>query len=188
MENGNSQEFGLDMEEYNKFLRSIKAGSPVHKINFTIETPNAAAGMYLLTKDDFKSYINEATDLTDVSDNTLLVFESRHVIECCQIIYGCLTVLNNMGLLRKDCEDIIGDIIDALLTKPIYYTTFTITIDHIVIAAIHVPNSKETNEVFERIRYIFKNIWFIPYGKIDEIASEAIKEYKERYKVGDNNE
>ena len=49
MEN-NTQDF--TMQDYTNFVNQIKAGCPVHKINFSVETPNAIAGMYIMTVDN----------------------------------------------------------------------------------------------------------------------------------------
>ena len=56
--------------------------------------------MYLATAPNIQSYLKNLLDLADVEDNTLLVFESRHVIECCQIIYGMLNILNGVGMYK----------------------------------------------------------------------------------------
>ena len=167
---------GFNMEEYNEFLKKIKAGSPVHKINFTLESPNAVAGMYLITIEDPKTYLDKIVDHTNLKPNTLLVFESRHVIECCQIIYGCLNVLKGINVFYKKYEDFINDIITELLTKPIFYYMLAERMNDILIR--YIDTYEETLEIRKKFIYILKNIWFVPYGQIDEIAKEAIEEFK----------
>jgi hypothetical protein len=42
--------------------------------------------------------------------------------------------------------------------------------------------------IVDRFKHIMNNIWFIPYGKIDEMAKEAIDEFKKHCEDGDSNE
>lgn len=177
MENINSQEFNMD--KYNDFLKKIKAGSPVHKINFTLENPNAVVGMYLITMENVEDYLNKAADYAELKKNTLLVFESRHVVECCQIIYGCLNILKGINMYRLEYETFINQIIDTLLTKPLFYNTAIKELENIAYHCIHLPND-DVSIIYDKFLYIVKNIWFVPYGKIDEIANEAIEEFKKQ--------
>lgn len=191
MEINNNQEFNMD--KYNDFLKAIKAGSPVHKINFTLASPNAIAGMYLITmRGDMKSYLDEAADYSDLNDNTLLVFESRHVIECCQIIYGCLNILKGIGMFKAsvDYEYIINMIMEKLLTKPSFYSKVNKEMGDIAYGCITLNNNnqEESKAMYQKFVYIIKNIWFVPYGKIDEIATEAIEEFKKQGGVDESNE
>lgn len=186
MENNNSQEFNMD--KYNDFLSKIKAGSPVHKINFTLENPNAVVGMYLITMEDAQSYIDKAADYNDLKDNTLLVFESRHVIECCQIIYGCLNILKSIGMYRIDYETFINEVIDTLLTRPSFYKNIIKELATLTHNLINIDNSDATALIYKKFLHIIKNIWFVPYGKIDEMANDALDEFEQHYKVGENNE
>lgn len=178
MENSNSG--SLNMEEYNKFLKTIKAGSPVHKINFSLESPNAIVGMYLITMENVESYLDKVADYSDLSDNTLLVFESRHVIECCQIIYGCLNMLKGIGMYRMDYKVFINQIIDTLLSKPTYYDHAVKELSFITDNYIKLISGEESIIIHKRFAHIMKNIWFVPYGSIDEMANEAIDEFKKQ--------
>lgn len=184
MEN-NAQKFSMD--EYNKFLKQIKVGSPVHKINFNLESPNAIVGMYLITKEDnTKEYLDKYTDKEDINNDTLLVFESRHVIECCQIIYGILNVLKNIGMYRLDYKTFINEILDTTLTKPSYYTTVMNELANITNNCIHTDGSKKAAVIYDNFEYILKNIWFVPYGQIDAMGEEAMEEFKKRSEVINN--
>ena len=180
----NEQEFNMD--KYNDFLSKIKAGSPVHKINFTLESPNAVVGMYLISMKDVETYLDKAADYADLNNDTLLVFESRHVIECCQIIFGCLKMFEPLGVLRINIRTIINKIIETLLTKPSFNDTISDELHNIVIDSLN--NEKITDTVMNSLDYIVKTIWFVPYGKIDEMAKEAIEEFKKQYEEGGNNE
>ena len=186
MENNNSQEFNMD--KYNDFLSKIKAGSPVHKINFTLESPNAIVGMYLITMKDVESYLDKFVDHSDLNEDTLLVFESRHVVECCQIIYGCLNILKGIGMVKKEYKLIIGDIIKKSLSFPTFYSTFKKSMLDVNFTAIENSDYEEWKIVYKKFVYILQNIWFVPYGKIDEMAKEAIEEFKKHCEEGENNE
>jgi hypothetical protein len=176
----------FSMEKYNEFLKTIKAGSPVHKINFTLASPNAIAGMYLITMNNVESYIDEAADYEDLEDNTLLVFESRHVVECCQIIYGCLNILAGVGMFNLSYETFINEIIDTTLSKPSFYKTVINELVNIADNLIRVDESNESKLIFNKFTHIIKNIWFVPYGRIDEMATEAIEEFKKQGGVDSN--
>lgn len=178
----------FNMDKFNELATKIKAGSPVHKINFNLENPNAIAGFYLISMDDIKSYIDKIIDRNNVDDNTLLVFESRHVIECCQIIYGVLSMIDNINnSVKFSYRFIIERIINDLLTKPLYYDDAIKKMDAIAYESININNNDNSAELAGRFMYILRNVWFIPYGKIDEMAAEAIKEFK-KFTGDDNNE
>lgn len=187
MEN-NTKEF--DINKFNDFAKMIKAGSPVHKINFTLESPNAVVGMYLITMENTKEYLDKAADYSQLNENTLLVFESRHVVECCQIIYGCLNILKNMGMYRMAYEVFINEIIDTLLTKPSYYKKIDDELVNLTHSCIHIDTDKckTPSLIYGNFLNIMRNIWFVPYGKIDEMAKEAIEEFKKHCEKGDINE
>lgn len=186
MEN-NIPEF--DINKYNDFIKSIKAGSPVHKINFTLESPNAVVGMYLITMDDAEAYLDKAADKTDLNDDTLLVFESRHVIECCQIIYGCLNILSGIGMYKISYNTFIEQVVDTLLSKPQFYTQAIKELVNIAHNLIHIEASDDNmKKIYVRFLYIMRNIWFVPYGQIDEMAKEGIAEFEKHCKDGENNE
>lgn len=186
MENNNSNAF--NMEEYNKFLKQIKAGSPVHKINFNLESPNAVVGMYLITMDNIKSYLDKVVDRADVNEDTLLVFESRHVVECCQIIYGILNVLKGIGIVSKNYKLIIDNIIRKSLSFPMFYSTFEKFMYEVAYTTFDNVDTEVAKELYEKFKYILQNIWFVPYGQIDEMAKEAIEEFNKHCGEGENNE
>lgn len=179
----------FDFDKYNDFLAKIKVGSPVHKINFTMASPNAIVGMYLITMNDMESYIDKVADYGDLEENTLLVFESRHVVECCQIIYGCLNILKGVGMYRMEYEVFIEQVMDTLLTRPSFYSKTVKELDTLTNQCIKIQeDSDESNKIYDKFKYIMKNIWFVPYGRIDEMAEQAIDEFKKQSGMGDDNE
>lgn len=176
MENINEKEFS--MEKFNDIMTKIKAGSPVHKINFSIENMNAVAGMYLISEKNMIDRIDNIADYADLNDTTLLVFESRHVIECCQIIYGCLTVLDGLDVFKFTYNYIIDKIIEALLTRPITRYKLNEYMGEIATSSFKSFDNKNASELFENFKYLMRNIWFVPYSEIDNIANEAIEKFK----------
>ena len=187
MENINNQE-EFNMEKYNDFLKNIKAGSPVHKINFALECPNAVVGMYLISMENVKEYMYKSLDCTDLNYDTLLVFESRHVVECCQVIYGALNVLKNINMFRIDYKVLINEVIDTVLTKPSFYTNVKKELKNIAFNLINLDKTEASEEIYKRFLYILLNIWFIPYGRIDEMAKEGIEEFKKHCEEGNKND
>lgn len=186
----NNKEQGFNMEDYNKFLKSIKCGSPVHKINFSLESPNAIVGMYLVTMVDMENYLNKIIDDSEINKDTLLVFESRHVIECCQIIYGCLNMLKSLDMYRTEYKVFINEVIDTLLSRPSFYKNIINELTNIThnLININTDKTKEASLIYKKFLYIMQNIWFIPYGEIDEMAKEAIEEFKKHCGEGENGE
>ena len=178
-------EFNID--NYNDLLKKIKVGSPVHKINFSIENQNAVVGMFLISLSDVNTYLEKFADHDDLNEDTLLVFESRHVIECCQIIYGCLHILQDINALVYSNNFIINDIIKTLLTTPIVYKKALTELNRIARSSVKRDGSENSKKVYEALKYILQNIWFVPYNNIDEIANEAIEEFKKRYNGDDTN-
>ena len=184
MENNNSEEFNF--EKFNDMMSKIKSGSPVHKINFTLESANAISGTYLATVPDIKSYLGKMLDLDGINSDTLLVFESRHVIECCQIIYGYLYVVDVLKLSKYSSTFIIDKIINTLLKTPLFYSKMIIEMSELATSCI-ISSSDNGKKILETFKYIMENIWFLPYGEIDKIAKECIEEFKTQ-KGGENNE
>ena len=177
---GNEQEFTI--KDYNEYVKNLKVGCPIHKINLTVEHPNALAGMYLLTLKDPISYIDKIVDFEEVNDDTLLFFEPRHVVECCQVIYGCLSVLDNMHLLKYSINYCIENIIKSLLTRPIFYKDF---LNAVSVKWLHEYDSESAKLVDKFFSHIMKNIWFVSYNDIDNMAHQAIEDFK---KNSDKNE
>ena len=185
MENNNTQQ-GFSMEEYANFLKQIKAGSPVHKINFSIENPNAIAGMYLMTIPNVKEYIDNIMDKSDVTNDTLLVFEARHVIECCQIMYGCLYALESIRAVQVNKRWVINRLLSTLLIRPMFYNDVLTEFSIIASDAIKNDGSKPMQVAFSNFKYVLENIWFIPYSDIDKVAEEAIKEFQNKCEESNN--
>lgn len=178
----------INTPNHNDFLKMIKAGSPVHKINFDIESPNAVAGMYLIAQKDSKPIIDKIVDKTDLRGDTLLVFESRHVVECCQILCGCLHILESTHLVKHSRNFIINRIIGTLLTRPLFHRDLLTQLNIIATQTIINSSNEDVKQIFQNFKYILDNIWFVPYGEIDELVKTALEEFKNKYIGDDKNE
>ena len=164
-----NEEKNIDSVEFLKDMqRKIKCGSPVHKINFKIDD-KAIIGMYLLTMKDICNKIHEYTDMDDINDNTLLVFEYKHVVECCQIIYGVL-----QSVKIKNCKDVIDRILEEFLTRPFFYSELEEKLNDIF-SDYTMFFAEDLHVAFNSI---VNNIWFIPYGILDNLSNEAVEEFK----------
>lgn len=164
-----NEEKDIDNIEFLKDMqRKIKCGSPVHKINFKIDD-RAIIGMYLLTIKDVCNKIHEYTDMGDINDDTLLVFEYKHVVECCQIIYGVL-----QSVKIKNCKKVIDRILEEFLTRPFFYSELEEKLDDIF-SDYTMFFTADLHAVFNSI---INNIWFIPYGILDNLSNEALEEFK----------
>ena len=167
-----------DKDLLQDMARKIKCGSPVHKINFSIDD-RAIIGMYLMTMDNIEEKIHDFVDMEGINDNTLLVFEYKHVVECCQVLYGVFeaTKINNYTA-------IINKILEEFLTRPFFYYDFESKIYNIF-SDYELFMDDKLKKVFDTI---VNYIWFIPYGTLDELSREGLEEFQNRvFGNGENN-
>lgn len=172
----------FDIEKYKDMMNKIKTGNPVHVINFDNYSVNAIVGFYLVSLEDAESFLKDKIDKENIKDDSLLVFESRHVIECCQIIYGCISLMSKYMNIYFNSDEIIDKIIDILLTKPKRYKSVIKELEelfnyHFKEIGLSLNNKAAINVLFN-FSYILLNIWFITYAKIDEIGNIAVEEVK----------
>lgn len=177
MENNN-----FDIEKYREMMNKIKTGSAVHIINFDNHNLNAIVGFYLLSLHNTEAFLKDKIDKENIKDNSLLVFESRHIIECCQIIYGSINLMNEYTSIHFDANEIIDKIINALLTHPKRYNMVEKELKEIFNYYFKnfdsASDNKALNNILSNFSYIMLNIWFITYAKIDEIGNIAVEEFK----------
>lgn len=169
-----------------KAIKSVQTACPIHKVDFTVNTPNAIVGMYLLLDESepfhkleerFKEFDN------DISSDMYIVFEPRHVMEACQIVNGSLLLLRDQSYIpRSAVDDAIGKII-AITNGPILYTKFKKEIAHI---AAEVSNSltidgdiAAINRVKCVLAVIITAVWYLSYKDIDDLAMDAANQYKD---------
>ena len=99
-----------------------------------------------------------------------------------------MKALEGIKMTKVSPEYIIDKIISALLTKPIFYNKFSSEMDFIITSCLLTPVPDDKIIISKKFKYIMENIWFVPYGSIDNIAKEAIEEYKKELDKGENNE
>lgn len=170
-----------DMETVNALKNEIMAKCPIHKVNLTIETPQAVAGMYLLTLPKAKDILADIVDLSDLHDETLLFITNRQIAEVCQIMYGILAVLEKQDKLNALG---VSTIISRIYKIPTV-STYTDFVEYVE-SICHAFLNEIPQPIYGNLEYIMKNIWFVPYGKIDELANTAIREFQNA--TGDTNE
>ena len=167
-------------EQYNEILSKINVGSPVHKVNFDDLSENNILGMFLLSEDGAMELLSEAVDKSNVNKNTYLFFESTHVVECCQILIGAFIALNDNPSIDKefDYNDYLIDPImkNLLHGSPIRYKDLKSILNNACSDALnYIKENADT--IYRDYLYLLNNIWFVPYGKIDDLNKIAIKEY-----------
>lgn len=169
----------ININEYNEILNNFKLKSPIHKIQIDLDNKNSIAGAYLLIKKDIDDYFSNIINKSDINPNTILVFETRHVMECCQIISGPLLIFKERNIISEDyiIHDFINRVIRSLLTTPKFYDDVIMDMKNIL-KNHGFDNYNENNNshraLFEVFTSIFMNIWFITYSDIDNIVQEAI--------------
>lgn len=176
--------------DYSKVFNTIKTGSPVHVINLDINNPNAVVGMYLITLNNTRDFMKSYIKKPNANDNSILVFESRHVSECIQILYGVFCPLISMQIYEEPfIRELLVNTMQYLLKYPHTYAEFKNKLKEIT-EKIHKETSD--NEDYERVinnlYYIINNIWYISYYDIDQILEKATEEYKKSSEENKPNE
>lgn len=168
--NESANEFDL-----NDIIGKIKVMCPTQKVNFDKEDKFHVAGMYLCLSDDVKKEMN--CDLSDLNDDTYLFMDRRTLVEYTQVIDGCLQLLVNNSIIRKDQRNyIIGCILNTSVIT--FGDLKGITND---IIYNNIEEDKD-NKIINNIKYIMNHIWFLPYTEIDIICQKALQEFKEKGK------
>lgn len=156
-------------------LNIVKLKSPTQKLNLdkNKEDKLHACGMQLLINfDDIENTMK--ADLDDLEDDTILFINSHHIVECISIIDGALQllVLSDKKYINLEQKDsIINDIIDVVKSGIIRYSNLKFELENIIYKDrfSDIPVG-----LFNGLKYIISNVWFLPYGEIDAIAQEAI--------------
>lgn len=169
------------MEDVNEMMNKIMVQCPVHKVNFQFECPQTIAGMYLLTMPKAEDILHDMVDLDKVTNSTALFFAPRHIGETAQLVYGMLVILEqNKWISKQDVYFMIDSILE--MPSPCRYEKFKSFLqDNVLDKMTKVPEN-----ILKNVEYIIMNIWFVPYGKVDDIARAGIKEFNSH--KGDNNE
>jgi len=150
----------------------IRVSAPVYKLNFDDENPDIIAGMFLIADEKLDDHIKEFVDKDKLNDNTMLFFQPRHLIEIFGIIYG---VLSSIGIkpemIYKFIKNINKDIADGC-----FYLDYKSSIRSNLIPLCIPP------DMLEKICFIFNEVIFIPYDKIDQLARMGVDLFKKMAK------
>lgn len=168
--------------DYNKVFNTIKTGSPIHAINLDINNPNAIVGMYLIASKNPKEIIGEYIKKPTGDDYTILVFESRHIAECIQILYGVFSLLISMDIYEEIIIKMkLIEVMKYLLQYPHTYKEFKKYIESFSKEMDKSISDGDSNynEVMNNLIYIINNIWYLTYYDIDQILEKATKEFKD---------
>ena len=188
-------------EFYDKMQNSISVNCPVRKVNYDLEYPSAIVALYLLTnktsRDKFidiaKSYKNDIDN-----DTTLIFFAPQHVIEMGYFIYALMKSLKALYYRYEETKDINFDYNNIakrwtkLLSMPVNMTEieqFFLSIDYGIKSRVdEVPENirEEIADILCILVDLAINAIFIPYGKMDEFANDALKWLNDNSSINPN--
>lgn len=170
---------------FNDIINNVKIQSPVATFNFDInEKFNLSViGFHLVSlyNDDLKKLLDEKSIMENVNDNTILFFNTHHIIELSYIINGCLDFMITMKFIDENYKNNELFKLITFLHNPIKYKDLTIYINSMLYDFKSHCNSfidkDKIDIVFYRLKIILSKIWFVPYNVLDEICSKAIDDY-----------
>lgn len=189
MNTNNTTKEELDMQE---FYNKIQSKCPVNIFNFsTIQHPKSSIiGIYLmcLTSEEIEKEIYKYAITEDIKDESILFFDRHHIIELGAIINGMMQILvENKFVDKYFINDRVTELIKFISNPCSYVELMNFVIS--IINKIRKQNENINPIVFTRMKSIMKNIWFIPYAKLDVIADDAKKMYDNKdNENGDNHE
>lgn len=171
---------------------TIKAVSPTTVINFldkdNQENPHHIIGAALLINgfgeygefmfNNTKYRVPVIADMEKIKPGSVVYIKDHQKLEALNIIDGALTLLcNNNVITDKLARKVINDIIRIgnfiTLTEPFITLSCIDDLYNIVIT----EEGEKYYPVISNIISIIKYIWFIPYGKLDEIYDNFVSEY-----------
>lgn len=172
---------------------TIKAVSPTTVINFldkdNQENPHHIIGAALLINglgEYNKNFIFGTTkytvpiiaDMEKIKPGSVIYIKDHQKLEALNIIDGALTLLcNNNVITDKLAGEIINDVINIdnfiVLNRPFIKLPYMDELYKITIT----EDGKKYSSVINNIIDIISFIWFIPYGKLDEIYDNFVAEY-----------
>ena len=178
----------LDMEGLNAsmddFFKQFNPGkivekSPALKINTDMENKLFAVGFDIVLDDPDKV----GYDTDDLNSDTLVMIDTRHMMECLMIISGALFCIKKYIVHSNDSHFIYNDFIlqirDVVCKGVVRYNEITKV-------ATSICNDFSSNglagQIKEGLFRIIADIWFLPYSEIDKRKEKIEKE------LGGNNE
>lgn len=192
MEENIKKEVSQDEIDMQQFLNQIQEKCPVNIYNYGANehAKLIIVGKYLMCKNrvELKDIFSKYALDNNVKNNSILFFDRHHIVELITIIGGALDIpaFNNTN---NDVyiEGILIQIAN-FLSNVHTYEELTNYMNHFVNDNIHERYRTVDPKVLERLRSILYKIWFIPYSKLDDIAREAISQYKKELGESVNNE
>jgi hypothetical protein len=167
--------FDIDSASFEEF----KLNCPAHKLNYCDDNVDIIAGLFLITNENPKKILDSYIDKENVTDNTILFFERRHLYELGGMLYGLLAALN---LNKGDLSNTVSAILN-IADRPVTYKDLKEYIDNYMINFLSIDESMYAN----LLQYILHNIWFLPYDKIDTLVRLGIDEFNNSTDEGEYN-
>lgn len=166
------------MENVNNMFNSIKMTSPVKVFDFNIESNpmGSIIGLYLTTMindtNKLSNVLRSKVVMDDITDESLLFFDKRHVYEVCTIINGMLEYFEKLNAISER-NDIIRQLFN-ITSSCMSYKDFKSNIS-ILISAYTMPTYQYLSG--NLINIVLNYIWFIPYNGLNELYNEAVEFY-----------
>lgn len=172
-------------ESYKNMVKAMKSTSPVYKLNIDPTNPQYALGVYLMSlePEEIDDLLKEKAVMDDLHDDTILFFEARHIMELINVINGMLTPAVTAKIIPQSTVKIKTNKIIETLNVPTYYSTFKAFIDKFCNRLMLLNSIPEWYA--DRVKAVFKYIWFIPYMSLDELLEVAIEAFN---KASDGND
>ena len=168
-------------------FNTIKMGNPVKVFNFnnssTDHPVESITGMYLAVrigggKTELMNMLVPKAVMNDLTDNSLLLFDRRHVYEVCLILDPILEWFQKAKYISN--KDIIQEIFNTTI-KCMTYAEFKSSINML----ISKYKSVLPDYLYDSFQIVMEYIWFIPYNGINEIYTDAIEFYKKEKGITD---
>lgn len=170
---------------------TIQAVSPTTVLNFldkdNQENPHHIIGAALLINGFgerkeiiFESKKFDVPAIADIKNKcSILYIKDYQKLEALNIIDGALTLLVTNNVIDNTIAyDIINDIVDLnnfVRINKVPYIQISSEDSLLTVAKANESYAKVINNFIDIIRYL----WFVPYGKLDEIYNDFVSEYND---------
>lgn len=168
-----------------EFNNNIMENRPVFVFDYNTDNKQGILISYLLylDYDILQEKIAKYVSLEGITNDSVLFFDKRHIIELAQMYYGYFRIItcnNDDDVCRFCTEKIIQKLYTPINYKNLYSYMDAMCLDYL---------NQNTTTIKDKVKFINKTIWFIPYSKIDELILEAVDIYeKENKEEGDNSD
>lgn len=167
-------------------FNTIKMGNPVKLFNFDAKNNpvETIIGLYLNicllndNADKIKNALEPKIVIDDMTDDSLLIFDKRHIYEVCLILNAVLDGFKkNKYIINKDLIKKIFNITSECIT----YAEFK----SIILKLISEYKDTLPEPIYNNFKIMMGYIWFIPYNGFIEIYTDAEKLYKKEKGIKD---